>query len=168
MICPKCEREQPDDSQECLKCGVIFSKIQDSVTSNQMDPPSSNPFRIGLFYATICLFVMALYAGAHSLGSLAVTPDYPKVSWVEKDASLEAFIMMENFVKERLKAPANADFKRGYSDSVTRIERQKYRVISWVDAENSFGAKIRNHFIGVIEQIENDRWSLISLEFANN
>lgn len=27
MICPKCEREQPDGLDECRWCGVIFSKI---------------------------------------------------------------------------------------------------------------------------------------------
>jgi len=168
MICPKCEREQPDGLEECLKCGVFFLKVQDPVPTNQNDLLKPNPFRVGLFYAVICLFVMALYAGAHSLGSLAVTADPPKVSWSQKDASLEAVVMMNRFVDERLKAPATADFKPGYSDSVTRIEGQRYRVISWVDAQNSFGAKIRNHFIGEVEQIEKDRWILISLEFANN
>lgn len=27
MICPKCTFEQPDDSTQCLRCGVIFAKL---------------------------------------------------------------------------------------------------------------------------------------------
>ncbi|MBT1070248.1 hypothetical protein [Pelotalea chapellei] len=28
MICPKCERDQPEGLEECLHCGVIFAKIR--------------------------------------------------------------------------------------------------------------------------------------------
>jgi hypothetical protein len=168
MICPKCGCEQLDGLDECLKCGVIFSKIQDPSTPNRSSVAKPNPLRVGLFYTAICMVFMGLYAGAACLGQFFVTPDPPKVSWQQKDASLEAVVMMQDFVKDRLKAPASADFKPGYSDSVTRINGQRYRVISWVDAQNSFGAKLRNYFIGEIEQTERDRWNLVSLEFAKN
>lgn len=167
MICPKCDREQPDGLEECLKCGAIFSKIQDSITTNHTSPAKPNPFRLEPIYAVFFLLIMALYAGVYSLGSLAVSSEPPEVSWREMDASLEAAVMMGTFVKERLKAPSTADFKPGYSDSVTRLEGQRYRVISWVDAQNSFGAKLRNHFIGEVEQVERGRWELITLEFSH-
>lgn len=42
-----------------------------------------------------------------------------------------------------LKAPATADFGE---PKVTKISPQHYRVNSYVDAQNSFGAKIRTYF----------------------
>jgi hypothetical protein len=164
MDCPKCDWEQQDGMDECSKCGVIFSKVQDPSTTKY--PGTVKRTRVVFLYAAIFLVVIGLYAGATCLGQLLVTPDPPKISWRKRDSSPEAAIMMQNFVKDRLKAPASADFKPGYRDSVTRIDGQRYRVISWVDSQNSFGAKLRNHYIGEIEQIEKDHWNLVSLEFA--
>lgn len=39
MRCPKCDFQQPDDSLECMRCGVIFSKLGKSSGS----PPDTRP-----------------------------------------------------------------------------------------------------------------------------
>lgn len=75
--------------------------------------------------------------------------------------------MMEDFVKERLKAPKSAEFPGifdGRADHVTYLGNQKYRIASYVDAQNSFGATIRNNFVGEIEQTSEDNWRHISLD----
>lgn len=82
-----------------------------------------------------------------------------------------AYIMIEDFVKGRLKAPGSANFpgfSEGRDQHVQRLEGQRYRIISWVDAQNGFGANIRNHFIGEIEQTSKDYWKLNSLEFSRD
>jgi hypothetical protein len=78
--------------------------------------------------------------------------------------------MMEDFVKQRLKSPSTAEFPGvfdGKLDHVTDLENQTYRIVSYVDAQNSFGAKIRTKFIGEIKQTSADRWQLISLDILN-
>ena len=42
MICPKCGREQRDGLEECMKCGVIFSKI--SPVENEDPPKTGKPW----------------------------------------------------------------------------------------------------------------------------
>ena len=76
--------------------------------------------------------------------------------------------MMERFVKQRLKAPSTADFPGvwdGRGDHVTYLGDQKYRVRSYVDSENSFGAMLRMNFVGEIQQVDEDTWELVQLQF---
>ena len=80
-----------------------------------------------------------------------------------------AYIMMEKFVKDRLKAPATAKFPGSleYRDHITKLSGRRYRISSWVDAQNGFGALLRMHFVGEVEELDNDKWRLNSLEFLD-
>ena len=96
------------------------------------------------------------------------TPQTESATWEDRDASSMALIMMEGFVEERLKAPGTADFQPGYQATVHRLHGQKYQIKSWVDAQNGFGAKHRNHFIGEVEQTSKGYWQLNALVFSRN
>ena len=88
-------------------------------------------------------------------------------AWKSEDNSTMAYIMMEDFVKGRLKSPSSAKFPGvfdGRQNHVKYLGNQKYRIVSYVDAQNSFGAMIRMHFTGEIEQVSEDKWRLISLD----
>lgn len=52
------------------------------------------------------------------------------------------------FVKEQLKSPASAKFpdSRLKKSHTTALGGGKYRINSWVDSQNSFGAMIRTKF----------------------
>ncbi len=58
------------------------------------------------------------------------------------DASVEA----ENLVLKQLKAPSTAKFQSYSSENVTALGNNKYIVKGYVDAQNGFGAMIRNNF----------------------
>ncbi len=91
-----------------------------------------------------------------------------KTNWRDRDYSTHAYVWMEGFVKERLKSPKSAEFPGmfdGRFDHITYLGNQKYRIVSWVDSQNTFGATIRTHFRGEIEQVEESRFRLISLKF---
>lgn len=73
----------------------------------------------------------------------------------------EAVVMAEEFVKSRLKAPGTAEFNSYDPDKVTEIEKNKFKVTGWVDAENSFGAKIRSNYLAVVRyEPEQEKWYL--------
>jgi hypothetical protein len=85
-------------------------------------------------------------------------------NWREKDNSVGAYVMMQTFVKRRLRSPATADFASYNKSTITRIYGQKYQVRSYVDAQNGFGANVRTHFTGTIEKTSPDEWQLESLD----
>ena len=76
--------------------------------------------------------------------------------------------MMQKFVKDRIKAPGSAEFPGMFSgerQTVTKLPDHKYRIRSWVDSHNSFGALLRMHYVGVVQQTGDLSWRLESLEF---
>ena len=78
-----------------------------------------------------------------------------------------AYIMMEKYVEQRLISPKSAEFPGvfdGKLDHVQYLGNQKYRIVSYVDAQNSFGALIRTNFVGEIQQISETTWRLLALD----
>ena len=82
-----------------------------------------------------------------------------------------AAIMCEDFVLSRLKAPASAKFP-GLFDEWPKImpfcdgkSCQDWHVVSYVDAQNTYGAMIRNFYTCQISYVGNDQWKLLDLWF---
>ena len=57
-----------------------------------------------------------------------------------------AFMKSQLFVKEQLKAPHTAEFPGIDENSITDLGDHTYIINSYVDAQNSFGASIRNRY----------------------
>jgi hypothetical protein len=77
-----------------------------------------------------------------------------------------AKVMCEQFVEERLKAPASADFS-GVFDTTVTGSGNDYTVRGYVDAQNSFGAQIRSDYTCEIQDSGDDKWTLVSLTGLN-
>jgi len=76
-----------------------------------------------------------------------------------------AWVEMQFYVEEQLKSPSSADFPFGGAQKhVKYLDGGRYRVTSYVDAQNSLGASIRTHFDGVIKKTA-DGWLVESFEF---
>lgn len=77
-------------------------------------------------------------------------------------SSSEAWYIAKKFAEKDLKAPATADFPSQFADGVKITDHGggKYTVKGYVDAQNSFGAKIRQYFmVEVQKQPGGDKWS---------
>jgi len=82
----------------------------------------------------------------------------------DSDPHGDAFYACAEFMKQRLKSPATADFPNYYSDTSTVTgEGPTYRVNSYVDSQNSFGANIRTGFTCVVTDI-GDNWQLNTIK----
>jgi hypothetical protein len=81
----------------------------------------------------------------------------------EHDA-LSAWVMCQQFIEERLKAPKSADFPAGYDRFTTDLGDGRYRVKAYVDAQNSFGAEIRTNFECTVRYSGNQKWTLEDLK----
>jgi len=72
---------------------------------------------------------------------------------------ISAFVMAQKFVEQNLKSPGSAEYGWQTADEcVTELGNGEYLVKGWVDAQNSFGAKIRNNFSLKLTYMGNDKW----------
>lgn len=64
------------------------------------------------------------------------------------DDATMAYVMSQNFVKQRLKAPGSADFPYINGRDVVSVPDHKctFYISAYVDSQNGFGAKIRAYY----------------------
>lgn len=81
-----------------------------------------------------------------------------------KRACLGVARRANEYVKHQLKAPSTARFS---PEPVVGLaeDGQTCVVRSWVDAQNSFGATIRTHFVVSMTRKEGSDWRLVDLQF---
>lgn len=81
--------------------------------------------------------------------------------------AVEAYVVCQQFVEDRLKSPSSAEFGGPYSRVTTHNGGGKYTVATHVDSENSFGAMIRNDFVCTVQHTTGDSYRLVNLEFED-
>src|ERR1022692_14119 len=73
-----------------------------------------------------------------------------------------AYVMAKQFIRERLKAPGSAEFPSQVWNEgevrKTKLENGGYRVSAWVEAQNSFGAKLRTNWVCELKRESGDSW----------
>ncbi len=72
-----------------------------------------------------------------------------------------AWAVAEREIKERLKAPSTAKFPT-YNHATIKKNGNKFKVIGYVDAENSFGTKLRVNFTVEFEKTGSEYYKVIS------
>ncbi|NFG98404.1 hypothetical protein FDC49_01770 [Clostridium sporogenes] len=97
-------------------------------------------FKVVLLCSSL-VFCLGIFTGCSS--KIEETPEQK-----ERKKKIEVYKASQEFVKEQLKAPATAEFPN-FEDGkvVVAGDEKRYTVIAHVDAENSFGAKIRSKFL---------------------
>jgi hypothetical protein len=85
----------------------------------------------------------------------------------ERLLKLKAFDVCRQFVEQQLKAPSTADFASATAPGVEidSLGADQFEVIAFVDAQNSFGAKLRNPYICVVQHVSGDSFRLLRLDF---
>lgn len=80
-------------------------------------------------------------------------------------ADLEAFLVAQEFVTRKLKAPSTAKFADRSESEVFNFSEEPgaYRVKSWVDSQNGFGAMIRTHYQCDVKTQDGEHFSLVKL-----
>lgn len=80
--------------------------------------------------------------------------------------------MCEDFVKQRLKSPASAEFP-GTLDSdyakttvLSDTKPWKYKVTGVVDSHNSFGAKVRSTYVCTVSTSNDKTWTLDDMQIT--
>jgi hypothetical protein len=124
--CPECKGTVSSTANSCPHCGYI-----------KKSKGSKGGCIPALIWIIVILIVFVFLIGVF-------TP-----SEVEKFTPTNdtAYHYAESKIKDMLKAPSTADFP-SYSERVGHVQRlgNEFTINSWVDSENSFGAKIRTKF----------------------
>jgi hypothetical protein len=67
------------------------------------------------------------------------------------DARAIVTVLCEREMNSRLRAPGTADYPFGLAANVQPLGDDRYRLLSYVDAQNAFGGQVRTSFICVVE-----------------
>lgn len=67
-------------------------------------------------------------------------------TYVSKDDEANAITMAQELVKKELKSPSTASFPWDFNAYTVTRKGDQFTVKGYVDAQNSFGAKLRNKF----------------------
>lgn len=77
----------------------------------------------------------------------------------------EAYVQVQFAVEDRLKSPGSASFPLGRAEEqTTQLDETTFRVRSYVDSENAYGAEIRTQFEAEVEK-RDEQWYLNYLKF---
>lgn len=116
--------------------------------------------------SSLLLFLFLGFVIVYESGGSA--PPDPN-AWRSHTHPSMAYSISEKWVTPKLKAPATATFpdhgeiKR--EEHVTYLGNRTYRVRSWVDSQNAFGAFIRTKWETVVQQTDEHQWVLQSMTF---
>lgn len=80
---------------------------------------------------------------------------------------LEAYSVSQQFVKQQLKSPSTAKFPVYMDTAVITNDNKRFKVESYVEAENSFGVSVKHRYFCVLNHLEKDQWELVSLQLLD-
>jgi hypothetical protein len=171
--CPKCGKNIAGDARYCRSCWYVPvpESAPTASTPGRQDPASqSRPAssqsvgayepspqlvaarrrHVSPLAAVLVVAVGALIVGAKVwfAAQSPVPSDTVSSAASNEPTGSDIIVACEKAVRSRLKAPRSADFP-GVFDSVSEPTKEgdgSYSWRSWVDAQNSFGAKLRTHF----------------------
>jgi hypothetical protein len=156
ITCPECQKKISESAETCPNCGF---KLSSEKVKNIKEQDKEN-FRNGAIGCVVILIVFfLLYKTCGGNNNEYETP------WQDKDESTMAYIMCQDWVKQRLVSPATADFPRYDQVTVTR-NGQVYTIVGYVDSQNRFGALLRSNFYAEVEQIDKERWRCNKIEIT--
>lgn len=149
VTCKKCCQVVTPNIAKCPHCGV----------SNPADS-----LKIQLISTVFVLVVLAsIFFGFKSCSN-----NYAEKEKTREPTPSYAFVHCMGFVESRLKSPSSADFSSYGNSNVTQLKQTRrggkneiqYLVTGYVDAQNSFGAQIRNNYSCKVTGITGGKWIL--------
>ncbi len=154
--CPECNKQISETASSCPQCGYSFSKGETESILKE-----SKKYKIAGYFvsAIILIFLFKLCTGGDK--SKVVVP------WDQVDNSLVAWVYTRSIVEKQLKSPITAKFPADYTEFI-KHNGTTYTIDAYVDSQNSFGAMIRTYFKATVQEVSEDRWMTVSINFIDN
>ena len=141
--CPYCSEEIPETSTACWYCGKYMRPLARRPTKDETYrkvEKITKEVRNKWILRIIAVVGLLIAAALICYGSNS--SDSNRSGSSTSDSQTAASVMCEKFVRGQLKAPSTARFPPGTAKDIVNQGDSQYKVSSYVDAENSFGAKI--------------------------
>lgn len=124
-------------------------------------PAKSTGSKIGLFLA---LAVLLACVGGLVWFYVAFTPRGPA-----GPVLADAYFNSQVYVQTQLKAPSTAKFPNSKDPAVVVADLggNAAQVTAYVDAQNSFGAMIRQHYTATLKWQHDDIWKVTDFKFTD-
>jgi hypothetical protein len=129
---------------------IINFNIMQSFKLTKSDIPPGTIFGFVLLII-LFIFIVGLIVSDATDDNSSSNP----ATQLEQDLSSYAFVISQNFITSTLKAPSTADFP--FLDfTAENLGNNRYKVTSYVDSQNGFGAMIRSNWQTVLKYNSGD------------
>jgi len=139
--CPECNKGVSDTAVSCPHCGYLLNK------SKNISKKKTESNGCLIFSIIILIIVYIIY----NMGNDTSSNNSPTTSASSYNNFL-AYSYAEDFVKKQLKSPSTAKFPGIIEKNKQSVNLGggTFKIDSWVDSQNSFGAMIRTNFSCII------------------
>jgi hypothetical protein len=165
--CPLCAQPIPVDAFYCTHCKRNLPLAHRS--PEQSYGRTVGFVIIGGLMLMIAYVVVATLTGPPIFPSSNETPRAPQVATPRVEHSRSgAYSVCKQFVTNRLRAPKTAEFPSlSASDhQITAYTDGEYRVTSYVDSQNAFGALIRSTYVCEVKHQAGSKYLLQNIKIG--
>lgn len=159
--CPSCRKSISASAEACPRCGhplkIGWVTAQAGAAETKF---RSRQVKIGVILFS--LVALAVFVN-HIETRPKETPEQRRERYCSNDSIISASFWAQDFVRQHLKAPSTAEFSANSSKYVGNCE---FAATGFVDAQNSFGAKIRSRYLVRLEYDPiGDKWRELNVVF---
>ncbi|MEG1604144.1 MAG: hypothetical protein RR340_11100 [Cloacibacillus sp.] len=157
IVCPQCKHVIDKSKKKCDCCGYIATNSYIDNQEKEKNKRIAKENRRGFWGGMIMIFVVVFgvwyslsdFSSITKKTNIAAKEEKTNATTSRAMSEADAWQQVKVFIRQNLKAPTTAKFPSFYDDGVV-VERLSdgttYKVIGYVDSQNSFGAMIRTKF----------------------
>lgn len=168
--CPKCGYSNNGIDVKCASCGCPLPET---------DGPARRHLRFSFSVLHVGAFALVLAFGAYMIWGAGnwtkpenvdlSPPEQADPALANEDNSAEAWIIMCDFMREKVRTPGNAAFPALGAARTHAVKKTgtTYEVRGYVDYEGDANAIVRRYFRGEVTQLQFASWKLDSYEMES-